>query len=663
MKFLRLKKAEVVQPNKPKPTTVLPQNMEWSWDPEAADWVAVMKDNTNVTPPLYNPQNQNVVNTNATTYMSSVKSSSKFPDEDTPEYEKRVQEAYEQLAGMAEETEILADYAKRSGNLRLFDAYIQLGREVADEWDVRPESVFGQVALSYPQLLQKLSDIDKENFKKENEEWLKKHSSKKVKSSNKIIKEVDESSMEELEKYAKECGDEIWSLFNGSLVHLLAYFQTENNTYKVLYIPITYLRTGTGETSYLMLTKDEDYKFYSECDEATSADFSSLELLPGDDTYEHIGFVRNSSIECLNEFLDGPRYSKEIKIEAGLIKNGLVKYAGFDFNRGTKYSITEKGLKILHSAAEKEHNEALNEREKLAYLFGFNTDKETTLDTTGKTIKADDKDIIVIDTGSGYLQVFENKDTYTYGGHNVGEQLYQFDIDDESKHNGIAVLNVDDMISKDFYTITFENFDELEEFVWKLKEATTQKEIASLLKGQPKKVDSSKTFTITEADGCELGKVTASSQLDALVKFGIEHPEYADSRSIKAEDLYSPNHKDPKLGITIREEERLIKKIAKDYEISEEMAEFIFGGLRGFSKDWKINEQHIEIIAKDTFLRPIDIELIAKDFGFKTEDKKIDAQYEQTTNTKEPYPNPSETPTTDVILENHDGWVNTANKK
>ena len=43
--------------------------------------------------------------------------------------------------------------------------------------------------------------------------------------------------------------------------------------------------------------------------------------------------------------------------------------------------------------------------------------------------------------------------------------------------------------------------------------------------------------------------------------------------------------------------------------------------------------------------------------------KEIYSQYEQTTETHEPYPNPSETPHDDVILENHDGWVNTANLK
>lgn len=186
-------------------------------------------------------------------------------------------------------------------------------------------------------------------------------------------------------------------------------------------------------------------------------------------TTSYMSTVKSS---CLSKFLDGPQYSKEIKIEAGLIKEGLVKYAGFDFNRGTKYTITDKGLEVLRKASEAEHNEALNEREKLAYMFGFNTDKVSTLDTTGKVI-----------------------------------------------HNG-------------------------------------------------------KKFTIFEADGTELGEVEAKDEIDAKVKFGIEHPEYADSLSISA--------------------------------------------------------------------------------------KIIDAQYEQTTEQHLDYPNPSETPHDDIILENHTGWVNTA---
>lgn len=333
MKFLRLKKAEVVQPNKPKPTTTLPQNMEWSWDPEAADWVAVMKDNTNVTPPLYNPQNQNVVNQNTTSYMSNIKSAS-----------------------------------------------------------VTEEELYNQ-----------LTEEEIKQFNKTRRELLK----------------------NELEFYKQHSFEGRWD--NGEL----------------------------GQKLKEVVKKIND---------------TDIEIM------RNIIENRKISSSCLSQFLDGPRYSKEIKIEAGLIKDGLVKYVGFDFNKGTKYAITTKGLELLRKASEAEHNEALNEREKLAYLFGFNTDEVSTLDTTGKVIK-----------------------------------------------------------------------------------------------------QSSKKWTICESDGTELGEVEADSELDAKVKFGIEHPEYADSQSICA--------------------------------------------------------------------------------------KEVKSQYEQTTEQHLDYPNPSETPHTDVIIENHDGWVNTADQK
>ena len=94
-------------------------------------------------------------------------------DENAPDYEERVQEAYKQLAGMIEEVDILADFAERTGINRLFDAYLELGKEVAGEWDVKPEAVFGEIALSAPELTKKLADIDKENFNKEVETWKK----------------------------------------------------------------------------------------------------------------------------------------------------------------------------------------------------------------------------------------------------------------------------------------------------------------------------------------------------------------------------------------------------------------------------------------------------------------------------------------------------------
>lgn len=361
------------------------------------------------------------------------------------------------------------------------------------------------------------------------------------------------------------------------------------------------------------------------------------------------GYKKQSS--CLSKFLDGPRYSKEIKIEAGLIKNGLVKYAGFDFNRGTKYAITEKGLKVLRSAAEKEHNEALNEKEKLAYMFGFNTDKETTLDTTGKTIKADDKDIIVIDTGSGYLQVFENGDAYDYGGYSVGEQLYEFSINDEDRRNGKATLDVDDLLNSKFYGIIFEDFDKLEWFVQNIKDSNTQQEIKNLLNKEAKGVYSSKNtsnrrYTIIEADGTPLGKVTASSELDAKVKFGIEHPEYADSQSLCAKEIKSGLEYNGSFEYN-------------DYKI--DLFNDTDGGTTFVIYAPKGKTVNNESMYKGT-ASTMD-EAITKAYKIIDGSKEINAQYEQTTNTKEPYPNPSETPHDDIVLENHDGWVNTAEQK
>ena len=112
-------------------------------------------------------------------------------DENAPDYEERVQEAYKQLAGMIEEVDILADFAKRSGIDRLFDAYLQLGKDIADEWDVKPEAVFGEITLSAPELTKKLEDIDKENFNKEVETW-RKQSSRSINELNQIIKNMKE---------------------------------------------------------------------------------------------------------------------------------------------------------------------------------------------------------------------------------------------------------------------------------------------------------------------------------------------------------------------------------------------------------------------------------------------------------------------------------------
>ena len=105
-------------------------------------------------------------------------------DENDPDYENRVQEAYNQLAGMIQVEDAFSDYASRCG-LKLFDAYIRLGREIADEWDVKPEAVFGEMAITSPELTKKLEQTDQENFNKEMKTW--KDASKKSVKSEKIM--------------------------------------------------------------------------------------------------------------------------------------------------------------------------------------------------------------------------------------------------------------------------------------------------------------------------------------------------------------------------------------------------------------------------------------------------------------------------------------------
>ena len=356
------------QPTTPKPTEVLPTNMQWAWDPKANTWIAVMKDNPVVTPPTYNPNN--IQNQNTTSYMSTIKSAS----------EKNMMELAQNIIH-----DVVLIHKAKSMDSRT-------------EWD----GTFAIFTLNP----EKTDVID--------------------------IKYIPQSS--------------------------LPSYTPNDNEYGL----VRTRDTGFDETDYQLQPLEMIIR-QRKSDSFAKDDKNAIEL----------GYKKQSS--CLSKFLDGPQYSKEIKIEAGLIKEGLLKYAGFDFNRGSKYTITDKGLKFLKAHKEQELNEAQNEREKLAYLFGFNTDEVSTLDTTGKVIK------------------------------------------------------------------------------------------------------NSKKWTICEADGTELGEVEADSELDAKVKFGIEHPEYADSLSICA--------------------------------------------------------------------------------------KEIDAKYEETTNTKEPYPNPSETPHDDIILENHTGWVNTAGLK
>lgn len=428
MKFLKIKSADM--PTKPKPTEQLPNNLMYVWDPNANDWIILQKDTNKATPPLYDPNNQNVIN-QTTSYMSNIKSAS---SEIVDKNGKKAEEGMWLYKPMVHST------FRGDIPLRLFQVKIRHQKDGTDK----------------PYLL----------------------------SENKLITKG-----------------------------------------------ISHIKDGILFDTY------EEAKQYSESHKTKKEkEFDKL------DDWQKTDYYLSKQSSCLSKFLDGPQYSKEIKIEAGLIKEGLVKYAGFDFNRGTKYAITTKGLEVLRKASEAEHNEALNEREKLAYMFGFNTDKVSTLDTTGKVIK-----------------------------------------------------------------------------------------------------QSARKWTICEADGTELGEVEADSELDAKVKFGVEHPEYADSQSICAKEIKSGleyggafEYNDYKIDL---------------FDDTDGGATFVIYAPKGKT----VNHESMYKGTASTM-----DEAITKAYNIIDGSKEIDAKYEETTESHEPYPNPSETPNDHIILENHDGWVNTA---
>lgn len=121
-------------------------------------------------------------------------------------------------------------------------------------------------------------------------------------------------------------------------------------------------------------------------------------------TNSYMSTIKSNQLECLNKFLSGEQYSKEINLDKGLIKAGLIEYAGFNPQRGTKYKITEEGLKVLKAAAEQEYNKV-----KSYLVTGINDGKVETGDSTYKGLMPQLFDIFEID-GSCLATNIEAKD-------------------------------------------------------------------------------------------------------------------------------------------------------------------------------------------------------------------------------------------------------------
>lgn len=623
------KQSTITQPNKPKPTTMLPDNMQWAWGPDAADWVAVLKDNTNTTPPLYDPNNQNVVNQTTTSYMSTIKSSEEM--------------STEQVAQIMDEIAKEADY---------FDYQDWLVQNEADHID----QFMGDLNNNEKETLEKFfNEVNTDNEKMtELKNYYNKKYSRLVKSDyeddkfdytyyvNKFEKIID-SVIKQINLPIKvgQSGNTVFIEISNKEIsdedkkqefeQIINQILEQIRQYKPHFITFGI----NGDTMGIGITATEDnvgIGFYNE------KPFK-------------INSYNKKQSSCLVKFLDGPQYSKEIKIEAGLIKEGLVKYAGFDFNRGTKYTITTKGLKVLRKASEAEHNDALNEREKLAYLFGFNTDEVSTLDTTGKVIKSEE-DFEYLDEPF-YTSTKPSKKIDTL------KELHDYIVSAEvvyfaNKPKGISIKNTPEKMQK---------LKMLKEDIERAKEILNKYNYGEI---KSYKKFSSKKWIICEADGTELGEVEADSELDAKVKFGIEHPEYADSQSICAKEIKSSTKFINELTEEGLDAYNFVTKLLGH------KLDLDYHPLYGICDLVDIDDINIANKINDKFgaSRNFIISYSGKWgdgnsywIGFENKQdtkKEVDAQYEQTTESHEPYPNPSETPNDHIILENHDGWVNTA---
>lgn len=438
MKFIKIRNNKIEaaeQPTTPKPTTTLPNNMTWAWDPKANQWIAVMKDNPVVTPPTYNPNNvNNLNNTTTTTQMYTPIKSSYF-------------DINLLIKALKKHKEIFGDSNEYSPQIIIFITNPEQ-TEIIDTKLINKET-----ASSYPI--------------KDNEFFL---------------------------FMDRDTG---WEL-------------TDYNLH-----PTSELKRYYG-------SDEEQKEWYKE-------------------------FTKQSTlIDSLNQFLDGDKYSKEIKIEKGLISGGLIKLAGINPIRGPKYSITDKGLQLLKQAAQEEYN-----IEKKSYLIDWYTRDISTLDTTAKTIKSEESTNELLEKSwNKYYPLFmEDLNNYT-----ITEENY-FDEDPiavQLKSILKALFNSenDKNSNIDTYLYTTQLFKDM------IIE-NTKKGQSVLLEGQMPK------FSIFEKDGSELAQIQANNETDAKVKFIMENPEYEGSQTISVKKVNASNEQD--LNTQIKKELEQIALDAKEY--------------------------------------------------------------------------------------------------
>lgn len=390
--------------------------------------------------------------------------------------------------------------------------------------------------------------------------------------------------------------------------------------------------------------------------------------------------IKSSLVECLNNFIDGGRYSKEIKIEAGLIKGGFIAYSGFDMYKGTRYSITQKGLEYLKRAAqqeydlEKEHLDA-----KKSYLLDGISESE-------------------LQTGDVTYKGLMPKKTYSIFEIN-GEELAK-GIEASSEVDAKVKFTLQHPEYEDSQTIyateISESIDNIHKVI-KSEEVTDEQLEESWNKYYPlyrKDIEEEKITEENYPANDEVAqklKTTLSMYLYGLKRYRKAIPIMKYHTNAKMKRVVEDGHSK---GLSEDEITKQVDAIAEEYykkenkirptfnSLSEDyLKSFLFGmiknnktaSLNKFTKQWNICEADGSKLGKVTASSELDAKIKftlqhpeykdSQTIYVKESGKEIDANYSETTDKALFYPNPSISPSTDIELENHDGWVNTASSE
>ena len=390
-------------------------------------------------------------------------------DENEPDYENRIKEAFIQLSSMIEELEIFKDYAKRSGKDRLFDAYIQLAHEVSDEWDVKPEALLGEMTLENPELVERIEklDIDKSNeeirnWKKSQDEFPWKGGSKKKANDEDLdsfdylysllvngniteykngVKKLYQQGpsklmeyMDWLEEYNINPKEALKVMKNASLKKVKSKFTPEQEKkFNYLWELQHQGNIPEYEKELRNMSSSEIIKFISwrgfygkreaskKIKSELSADVKSEmeqeaqniikkfkpyvikwkaddnggSVLIGDKNSDFQAWVdvwiSGNDVDCdWNQYITHINDSKE--------------YRDLQVRNDTETVFDLATSEAIYCL---EQNNVIGQDESARWFMVRNNNKNAS-----KKVKSNNKDIIVIDTGSGYLQVFENGDTY-----------------------------------------------------------------------------------------------------------------------------------------------------------------------------------------------------------------------------------------------------------